>query len=133
MRIVKTTLLILLIIFGAFWVLAFFIVKNDNGGSTSGDITMLIILGIIPVLTGVFFLFMMRKSNAQEDKHNMTNQIIKIAQSHGGKVTTLDLLNELNLSVDDAKQELESLYSQGILRVEVSEKGGVYYELNESL
>lgn len=130
MRIIKTTLLILLIIFGAFWILVFFVLRNEE---TTGDVPMLIFLGIIPVLIGAFLLFLMKKSKAKEDKHNMTNQIIKIAQNHEGKVTTLDLLNEMNLSVDDAKQELEELYSQGILRVEVSEKGGVYYELNESL
>ncbi len=132
MRIIKITLSVLTIIFGAFWILAFFVVKKD-AGDMSGDIAMLIILGIVPMALGIFSFIKIRQSNAEEDKHNTTNDIIRIAQRQGGKITTLDLVNEMNLSVEDSKTTLENLYTQGILRVEVSEKGGVYYELNKSL
>ena len=64
---------------------------------------------------------------------SLDNKIIQIARNQNGKISTLDLVTELHLSVDDSKKELEDLYLKGIFSVQVSNDGGVYYELNKSL
>lgn len=97
-------------------------------------IIFLILIGIFPIILVIaFFLKYTKEKNALHYKKKTDRQIIQVAQNQKGIVTTLDLVTELDFSVDEAQEELERLYSKGVLKVEINEHGGVYYQLNKTL
>lgn len=132
MKSVKKILLICLIIFGAFWTMAFF-TRFENGKMPEAvDYAILIIFGLIPVGSGIWRLMILNQTTAQLHEHNMDTKIILLAKKQG-KITTLDLVTEFHFTVDNAKKELEDLYAKGVFTVEVGEDGGIYYQLNKGL
>lgn len=132
MKSVKKILLICLIIFGAFWTMAFF-TRFENGKMPEAvDYAILIIFGLIPVGSGIWRLMILNQTTAQLHEHNMDTKIILLAKKQG-KITTLDLVTEFHFTVDNAKKELEDLYTKGVFTVEVGEDGGIYYQLNKGL
>jgi predicted transcriptional regulator len=131
-RTIKKTLHIILIIWG---VLALAVQFNTLGekGFTSNIAFNFILLGLVPIGLGVWLLMRAKNTKEQLNDQVLTNKILKIAQENNGILTPLTLITALNLSVEDAKERLEDLYSKGIFKIEVNEEGGVYYELSKAL
>lgn len=97
-------------------------------------IIILIIIGTFPIIIAIaFFLKYTKEKKALHYKKKRDREIIQIAKNQKGIITTLDIVTELDLSVDEAQIELERLYSKGVFKVEINEHGGVYYELNKGL
>lgn len=132
MKHIKKILLICLIIFGAFWVMAFFAIIQDGDTTNKAYWFILIVLGLTPIGIGLWRLIILDKTNNQLNEQNIDTKIILLAKKQG-KVTTLDLVTEFHFTVDDAKKELEDLYTKGIFTVEVGQDGGIYYQLNKGL
>jgi TM2 domain-containing membrane protein YozV len=66
-------------------------------------------------------------------KESVERIILKLAKTNKGIVTVSDLALEANISVDDAKKDLEILMNKGFAEMRVTKTGAIVYVIREYL
>ncbi|WP_156289556.1 hypothetical protein [Oceanobacillus salinisoli] len=89
------------------------------------DMTIGLILGLVPLLFGIFICARMIKKRKQREEDLLENEILKLAANSKGKITTAELAANTNLSILDAERKLEYYVKIGVAERHISD-GGVF-------
>ncbi|MGJ9458727.1 hypothetical protein [Oceanobacillus sp. CF4.6] len=105
------------------------IASNDYsfGETIFGDIIGGIILGVLPLLFGIFLCVKMKKKTKKTEENKLENEILKLAIHFNSKLTTSELAAHTTLSLTDAKQKLEEYVHLGVAERNISDSGIFVY------
>lgn len=102
---------------------------KESDISLGGTIALVFLMGVIP--TGGGFWLCRRSVKAprarRESTDELENKILRLAKKRNGSLTPLELAMETSLSVEEAKQQLESWANQGVVTIKISESGALIY------
>lgn len=123
---------IILIIVSLFMLIGFFN-ANLKIGFFAAFLTFSIVV-ILPFFSGssLIYYHYKDKTKLQRNKQglaikNLEAEVLKLAHNKGGSLTAVELMADLAIDRDTAKQVLESLAVQGLAEVEITESGVIVY------
>jgi hypothetical protein len=101
-------------------------------GRKSRNAKKIFVLNLLGAWTGIFWVVALLWAVFSEDISRLLDeqrerQILSLAERSGGKITPLELAQETNLPLKDAKGLLEALCQRGTAEVEVTEEGNLVY------
>lgn len=106
---------------------------NMMGGEPSlpmsENIVLLIIMGVVPFALGTYMILAQKADSLKVEQDYYTKKVVSLAKRNGGKLTPLDLSQETDLSVNDARSKLEQLQIQQVVYPDVLENGVLVYRL----
>jgi hypothetical protein len=100
---------------------------HTSRNSLGTDLTVFILLGIIPCGGGVLLL---RRTvrNARRRRHEgLEGAILRLASGMKNKLTAAEVAAHMNLPITDARRLLDRFCEKGIARLEISDSGVKVY------
>ncbi|MBN2737516.1 MAG: hypothetical protein JXR70_11085 [Spirochaetales bacterium] len=95
-------------------------------------------MGILPLISGIRRSFQRKWLSRQEENQarvskkdkakDIEKSILKVASNNKGRLTVLELANETDLSIEEAKSALDQMAAKGYVELKVSENGLILYE-----
>ncbi len=132
----KITIGILLIILSLFMLMGFFNADLEAGAFVK-FLTFSITI-ILPLAGGCSLIYShySEKKRLKAGKESLAAktleaEILKLAERKDGKLTVVEVMTELSVDNDTAKDVLESLASQSLAEVELTESGIIVYSFYE--
>ena len=132
----KTAIGICLIILALFMLLGYF--NADLNAGVGVKILTLFITVVLPSMGGVYLIYSqyMDKEKFISNRNDLRKktleaEILKLAEKKDGKLTVVEVMSELAVSNETAKELLESMAIQSLADVEVTESGVIVYSFYE--
>ena len=132
----KPTIGIALIILSLFMLMGFF-----NANLEAGNLVKLLSLVItvaLPLAGGSYILYSHYREREKfiSNKNDLRNkilkaEILKLAEKKCGKLTVVEVMSDLALNNDTAEKLLDSMVSQSLADVELTESGVIVYSFYE--
>ncbi len=126
-----------LIGFGAFLSLGAFI-NISKGGLNVGDIAVLLMFGIAPIIGGGLMLrsrfgekTLALKQQQQSRYALQEKEIIRLAQDKGGRIAIADIVIGTSLSSEEAETVMREMAARGYADMQVTDAGVIVYEFYE--
>lgn len=94
------------------------------------DIFMFLVLGIAPVVGGIWIILQTRKKAARLTYEAHERSILQLAQTHGAKLTATDVGISMNITVEEANAVLQQLTIRGLTQLEISNSGIPVYHFH---
>jgi predicted DNA-binding transcriptional regulator len=97
----------------------------------------LIFVGLIPLSVGVSKLFRKKvlsegkPASGPQQKIQSEKEILRLAKEQGGKFTVLQVASETSLSIEEARDALDSMVKKGYIQLQVMDSGILRYEIPE--
>ena len=94
------------------------------------------LLGVMPLISGI------RKRSGRKNKkakmasgirRDQEKEILNLASSKGGRITALQTAGSTSLTIEEAKNALDSMVKEGYAQLNVEENGTLMYEFSEFL
>ncbi len=92
--------------------------------------------GVIPTIKGISGFIKSRgdrKKLQSTNEKNYESKILSVLQELGGKTTVIQLASNLELSLDETQQYLDSFVKKGYLNQEIDPNGVLFYEIPKLL
>ncbi|MCU0393701.1 MAG: hypothetical protein MUE81_21525 [Thermoflexibacter sp.] len=105
-----------------------FIKGETNTGLIVGGL-----FGLFPTSVGIWLLNWAFKEANKHDEQILAKFIIKTAIAQHGKITPTEVALASDFSIEEVKQELDLLYTQGLFDLQLSEEGITVYHYKEML
>ncbi len=132
----KSTIGIALIILSLFMLMGFFNADVEAGALV--QLLSLVITVALPFAGGSYIIYSHYKEKEKliSNKNDLRNktleaEILKLAEKKGGKLTVVEVMSDLALNKDTAKELLDSIASQSLADVELTESGVIVYSFYE--
>jgi hypothetical protein len=90
-----------------------------------------LIIGVVPLLIGYNWRRKIRKRNAEQYGRTAEQSILRAARRHNGVVTASAIASELDLTIDEVRNELEKIVAKGIAYPEAADEGYVVFRFPE--
>jgi class 3 adenylate cyclase len=95
-----------------------------------------VFVGLFPLIGGIVNLIRNRKKKVKAVE--MTTQqkekeILKIASQYKGKLNVLQVANQTDLSIEQARETLDQMTKKGYIHMEIDDRGVINYEFPEFL
>ncbi len=127
----------ILIAFGAFMLLGVSVNLSESALETA-DIVGAIVLGIGPIAGGGLMIRGRMKAKQQalhaqkRDAYvRHEKEIIRLAQSHGGRISIPEIVAATSLSTDEADSVMREMTTKGYVDMQVTDSGVIVYEFYE--
>lgn len=91
------------------------------------------LLGVLPLGTGVYLMRDSAKKARLRREEMLERKIVKSLLRQNGTTTSQQMAIQLALPLPVAEKKLEQLYGKGMLNVQISDSGVLYYELSEAM
>ncbi len=95
------------------------------------------LLGLAPLLSGISKVIRGHRKgvsrNPEMDKNTREKTVLAFAKSNLGRVTVLQLAGSTDLSIDEAKDTLDSLVANDYAQLHIEENGSLLYEFPDFL
>jgi len=120
---------VLLALFGLFMILGVAVSMSDRTSkdSVAGDVAGLIILGIIPLVAGIW-LFRHTQAGVSRRAFQFREQtVFHLAKQHQGTLTVPQVVEESGMTFEQAKEVLEYLYHRSFNEMTLSDSGETVY------
>lgn len=130
----KLTGAILLYVLAAFMLLGFF---SSGMQLTASAIFALLITVVLPAGVATRLLIQRNQQpRVEQHKHDLRMrtieaEILRIAASHKGKLTLVEIVTELAVAPEEAKTAADSLVRQEIADIEITESGVLVYAFHD--
>ncbi len=122
----------------ALFMLLGFANASGNMSALVAGITFLIIV-VAPAIGGAALLrsHFQEQSRLQRQKSGLRDrtieaEIVKLAESKGGKLTVSEVVSGLAMDLDEAKTALDSLHQNSVADIELTEDGMMVYTFFEA-
>lgn len=96
-------------------------------------LTVALLFGIFPLAVGSWFLSWAFKEAKQNNERSLDKTVIALAIAHGGKITPTEVALQSDCSIEEARIELDLLYTKGLFDLQLSEEGVTVYRYKEML
>lgn len=130
-RVAKEILLmaagVVLSLFG-FVMMAGSLASEETNLAEGSEMTLFIMLGIIPFLFGACLCFLSIRRGKKRRADEMENKVLQLAAQSGGSLTAAELAMHTNLSVQQAKTILEAFTDQKVAYLTLSDNGTYVYK-----
>lgn len=126
---------VVLIVFGLL-ITGGVIIQIDEGtyeNSLLSELMLMSLFGLLPLAIGAG-MFWYDFSEAR--KKNITEKQVRLlqkAQSSGGKITISEAAVALQVSINEAKEQLDDLQAKGIFEIAISQEGTLEYIIAQEL
>ncbi len=124
---------VVLIALSLFMLLGFFVSETDNGAGA--EIVAILLTVLLPFVCGAGLIrsHYKRKSNLEKSKEvllkqTMESKVLKLAAKRAGKLTVVEVMSEMFLDQDAAKEIMDSLASKNLASVGLTESGVIVYD-----
>lgn len=128
----KNIIGIFLMILSLFMLMGFFRADLETGVFV--NILSFLITVILPFAGGASLIYSYYEENKKlkDSKENLTiktleAEVLKLAEKKGGKLTVVEVMSDLAVSNDIAKELLDSITVQSLADVELTESGVIVY------
>jgi hypothetical protein len=125
-----------LLLLSLFMLLGF--LRSDATLAAPTTIMALLISVGLPAAGGVALLagrlgYRRRLSQRKEQLRQQTldAEILRIAERHGGKITVVEVVRELAVTSDAAKQALDALHERELAEIEITDSGVLVYAFHD--
>jgi predicted DNA-binding transcriptional regulator len=116
----------------AFMLLGF--MRSDASLASPAAIAALLVTVVLPAAGGVALIANAHVRRAQVEQRRrqfrqqtLDAEVLRLAAARDGRLTQVEVVTELAISDDDARQTLKSLMTRGAADVEITEAGGLVY------
>lgn len=116
------------LLWGGFWVMAFFASLERRPFEPMQDISLLFFLGIAPLLYSAYLFRRMHKQKKNQDLGAMQRTILKLARSKKGLLAVVDVAEQTSLSLEEAQVLLDEMVVKGYADCQVGVEGAVLYK-----
>lgn len=124
----KKVFLYILIVWGLFWIFAFFAHLSDSGFEPLVDIAMLIIFALVPILVSLWQLRLEHKKKMAMGAEKQEQEILQLARKYQGLLTVMDVAEKTRLSMDESKALLDEYVKKGYADYQVGDGGAIQYQ-----
>jgi predicted transcriptional regulator len=97
------------------------------------SISVVLGAGVLPLISGYFIRKNAKNEIQKLEKSEMQNSILRLAKASSGIIKIADLIIELNITYEQAKELLASSVTDGLAQAEVDENGNLYYVFKDFL
>ena len=125
-----------LLILSLFMLLGFIRVAAD--GISAAEVIAFVIVVLLPLGFGIKLLRdrFGRDKRVEANKADMRNrtlnaEVLRLAGTHGGKLTIVEVVTALAITSDEAKRVLDNLALEGHADFQVTDSGVVVYDFKE--
>jgi predicted transcriptional regulator len=105
----------------------------NNYANLSISISVVLGAGVLPLISGYFIRKNAKNEIQKLEKSEMQNSILRLAKASSGIIKIADLIIELNITYEQAKELLASSVTDGLAQAEVDENGNLYYVFKDFL
>jgi hypothetical protein len=123
---------IFLLLLAAFMLLGF--VRSGAALSSPATIVALLVVVVLPAIGGVALLRSRGRTRGALDtrrddlrRRTIDAEVIRLAGERAGRLTVLELVTELALSPEEAKDTLNDLMRRDVADIEVTDAGAIVY------
>lgn len=103
-------------------------VDPESKHSFLGYAVMLFLLGVIPVVIGIFIMFKLWKRNKTNHGEVQEREMLILAKRFGGQLTVAQVAMETTYTSQEAKAILNQFHANGLADMIVTDSGEVAYE-----
>lgn len=96
-------------------------------------LTVGLLFGVFPLAIGSWFLSWAFKEAMQNSRGSLDKTVIALAIAQGGKITPTEIALQSDCSIEEARVELDLLYTKGLFDLQLSEEGVTVYRYKEML
>ncbi len=96
------------------------------------DLIMMTLLGIGPMVAGVFLVISTRQRMKRNAGEAMERKLLQLARNHNGKLTVAVATMELEMPSREVKVLLDQCHNDGLANIHANEHGEVEYLFFES-
>lgn len=104
--------------------------ENALAGVIGGGICAGIIPGLLAILLTIRLVRIRRLEKSERDVF-FQDRILELAATSGGRLTTVELATQLDISTADATRWLEYFMGKGLAKLQVSESGVLVYHFDQ--
>jgi len=91
------------------------------------------LFGLLPLSLGIWLTVRIVKHLQEKKFREIEKNIIATTIEHGGRITPIELTLKLDISLEEAQEELDLLTQKDIFELEISEDGVLFYYLKKNL
>jgi predicted HTH transcriptional regulator len=91
------------------------------------------LFGLLPLSLGIWLTVRIVKHLQEKKTQRNRKNIIATTIEHGGRITPIELTLKLDISLEEAQEELDLLTQKDIFELEISEDGVLFYYLKKNL
>lgn len=103
--------------------------ENEGRGAIS-YVAFTILLGLIPMGAGIFFLIWSGKKQALQKSNQYELDVMRFLQQSGKEVSVTEVALALNRPVEEVTQRLNDMQVRGLVDIHVSERGQLLYSMH---
>jgi hypothetical protein len=91
------------------------------------DVTLSILLGVVPLVGGVLLYRRVRGAVARRQIDEREAAVLQVARQHEGVINPLDVAADCGMSLEQAEETLNGLHLRGFAEMDVTDTGTVIY------
>jgi hypothetical protein len=120
---------ILVALFGLFMILGatINIFDRKSKDSVPGDVALLIFVGVLPLLVGVWLFLHTRNGVSRRALEAREQAVLHLAGQHHGAVTVPQVAEESGMTLEQANEVLERLYHKHFAEMTLADSGEMVY------
>jgi len=103
------------------------IFDRTSKSSVPGDVAGLIIAGVLPLALGVWLFWHTRLGASRRAFAARERTVLHLAGQHQGVLTVLQVADESDMTLEQAKAVLDHLYRQSVSELTLAESGELVY------
>jgi len=120
---------VLLVLFGLFMILGATVEIFDRTSKDSvpAAVALLIIMGVLPVVLGVWLFRHIQTGASQRSFEALERTVLHLASQHQGVVTVPQVAEESGMTLEQAKEVLDRLYYKHFNELTLADSGEMVY------
>ena len=91
------------------------------------DVTLTILLGIVPLVGGIRQYRRVRRNVVQRQTGARESAVLQVVRQHEGVVSPVDIAADCGMSLEQAEEILKGLHLRGFAEMDVTDTGTVIY------
>ena len=95
--------------------------------SRSTDVTLTILLGVVPLVGGVLLYRRVRRAVARRQTAEKESAVLQVVRQHEGVVSPVDVAADCGMSLEEAEEILKRLQLRGFAEMDVTDTGTIIY------
>jgi len=102
-------------------------IEGTSKYSRFTDVTLTILLGIVPLVGGVHLYRRVRGTVARRQNDERESAVLQVVRQHEGVVSPVDVAADCGMSLEQAEETLNQLHLRGFAEMDVTDTGIVIY------